>query len=218
MTSSSMVLVGPTLSMLGVGIVLIGLVVTVRNLQGLERQVGPWGWRVLWNVDHLATRWPGHPFRSRSGSLMSNATGDFEGRPAVVIEHAAIRFLIISRVTVTALTAPLRYAGLDMTVKPRSERLVQGTSGEDVLTGDAAFDAEWRVRSTDPRRALAIMQPHVRQLLREGGEPLRIIHGELLTWRRGKLDAAVIHETLARLAHVDAVVGPCDAQRSEATA
>lgn len=208
-----MVLLGPSLSMLGVAIVLISLVVTVRNLQGLERQVAPWGWRVLWNVGHLAARWPGHPFRGRpGGSLGRNATGDFHGRAAVVLEHASIRFLGVSRVTVTVLAAPTRYAGLDMIVVPRSERLVQGSPGVDVPTGDAEFDAGWRVRATDPRRALAILQPHVRQLVREGEAPLRIVHGELLTWRRGQLDVAEVHETLARLAHIDSVIAPCDSQ------
>lgn len=214
----TMLLLGPALSMLGVALVLISLVVTVRTLQGLERQVAPWGWRVLWNVGHLAARWSGHPFRGRPAeSLNRNATGDFHGRPAVVLEHAAFRFPGISRVTVTGLAAPTRYAGLDMTVMPRSERLAPGSPGEDVPTGDAEFDAEWRVRSTDPRRALAILQPHVRQLLSQGGVPLRIVNGELLTWRPGKLDVAAIHQTLTWLAYADDVVALNDAPGPRAT-
>lgn len=193
------------LTLLSITTSLWTLRVTRRKMQALGESVAPWGWHVMTNAGQLEHRWRGHPFSGgfyRRAGL--NVTGAYQGRSAVVFEYNVVTVHRFVTLTATVLAAPGRYAGLELTVLDREEELTRRSAGDDVLTGSPEFDAVWRVRSTDPQRALEILQPHVRALLLEpDAGPLRITDGEILTWREGTIRLRKVHETLAWLARVD---------------
>lgn len=207
MSSSSIVLLTVILplTLLSSTVSLWSLRVSRRKTQDLEARVAPWGWHVMRNAGQLEHRWRGHPFSGgfyRRAGL--NVTGGYEGRSAVVFEYYSMMLERFETITVTVLAAAGRFAGLELTVLDREEELTKCSAGEDVLTGSAEFDAVWRVRSSDPQRALEVLQPHVRDFLLEpAAGPLRITDGEILTWREGTIRLRKVHETLTWLARAD---------------
>lgn len=197
------------MTLLSVSVSLSASRIHQRRVAALRAGVAPWGWHVMSSTGQIQRRWHGHPF---GGGLYRkaghNVTGAYEGRSAVVFEYFVAWLERFSTTTVTVLAAPGRYEGIELTVLDREEELTKGSAGEDVLTGSPEFDAVWRVRSTDPQRALAILQPHVRDfLLQPAAGPVRIADGELLTWREGTIRLRKVHETLGWLARVDELVG-----------
>lgn len=220
MDTQTLTLIAVILSWISLATVLFNVISAQRSQAELERIVAPWGWHILLNTQHLVARWPGHPLRTGFARGVARAvTGAFTGRPVVIFEFRGLRRRRdtvtgrrSSTTTVTALSAPGRYAGLDVSFLPREERLVRTKlAADDVPTGDERIDSRWRVRSADPQVALKVLQPHVREFLaaQPVARPVRIVDGDLLSWHVGPLDPAVVHETLSWLAHVDAVVaGP----------
>lgn len=224
MGAQTTTLIGVMLSCIGLATVLLSVTSAQRSQAELERVVAPWGWHILLNRQHLATRWPGHPVHPDLPRGVARAvTGELTGRPFVAFELRGLRRRRdqvtgrrASTTTVTALSAPGRYAGLDVSFVPREAELARSTrADDDVPTGDARIDARWRVRSASPQAALEVLQPHVREFLaaQAVARPVRIVDGDLLSWYVGSLHPAAVHETLSWLAHLDSLIAPSAAAR-----
>jgi len=119
-------------------------------------------------------------------------------------------------VAVAMLTRPLPDTAIER--RGGTSRLARAIAGPgDSATGNAAFDRAYRIRTTSPSSIPAWCSPALLDAHLHGHVPEWSVHGiELLTYRSGRLDPAVIGPQAEQVAYLAALLDPLPPVRTAA--
>lgn len=158
----------------------------------------------------LATLHAGTPFGQGSGRTASEVlVGVYEGRTAVSFTYAwstgSGDERRQHRAHVVGVALPAYLPTLELTPEGLGARVAKAFGARDLHVESAAFNAAYRVDTSDPRTAHAILHPRLlERLLRSDavGLPWRIEGTWLLSWEQGVTDTSRIAPRLGVLAAV----------------
>ncbi|WP_265520201.1 hypothetical protein [Oerskovia flava] len=188
------------------------------------------GWRVVGEDESLVRRWPGRPFgkgdRRRATDVLR---GQVEGYPATsftytwvtrgsghsvgtVGDHHMSSSDTTEEAHVVAIELPAALPHVELTPEGMWTAVAKAFGGEDLEVGSPAFDAAWRVRTSDVTAARALLVPPLVDRLSEPEFARRsyVLDGRTAyTWTKGRTDPGDILPAARRLATIaDLTLGP----------
>ena len=192
------------------GLIALAVITAQRRARLTQEWCAGSGWTVVGADPALAERWRGSPFnvgrRRRASEIV---TGRFRGRPATSFTYSYTTGSGKNQHTVThhvvALALPAFLPTLQLTHDGFGADLAKSFGGQDIQFESDVFNKAWRVESSDPRIAHAVLHPRLMErLLAPDARRLRIrIEGsDVLCWRGGRQDLTAIASVATVLADI----------------
>lgn len=135
-----------------------------RAERSRRREVARWADAHGWSTDvkrsTLSGRWDSPPFGRAAGQVVRDALRRSDGRGTVFSFTYRSRHVVM---TERAMLGP----GLRLTPEGPGERIAQVLGGQDITVEWAAFNDRWRIESSQPRYAHAVLHQRMMERLME---------------------------------------------------
>jgi len=160
----------------GWGVVVVLIVRQQRDRRRRRRVFAAWadehGWDYRERSTVLVGRWTAWPFRGASRTATDVLSGAVDGCPVTSFTHGGswwprARGRSADGVHVVMTTLPTAFPSLTITPEDQYTRAAGAIGLRDIQLESAEFNARWRVLSSDPRFAHAVLQPRLMARLLE---------------------------------------------------
>jgi len=182
-----------------------------RREEATKAWAGRIGWTFVGADSSLAQRWTGTPFGTGGSRRTSEVVvGTYSGRPARSFAYQYTTNRGKERQTyafhVVTLALPAYLPNVQLTPDGFGAKLERALGGQDMVFESEDFNRAWRVETSDPSVAHAVVHPRLMERLLQSdarGLMLRIEGTDILCWSAGSPD---LDQVARRLGVLNAVV------------